>query len=216
MPAFCKARSRLSEVTMPGDIDPGEVIVTDALAVLVLSAWLVAVTVTIAGFGTVVGAVYKPSDEIVPTAALPLTVLFTDHVTVVFGVPVTVAVNCCVVVVCTVADVGDNVMVTDGGAAVIVVVALALFVLSATLVAVTVTVAGEGTEAGAVYKPPDVIVPNVALPPTTLFTAQVTVVFNVPVTVAVNCWVLLTCTLAEVGAICTATEEAASSYAPIS
>jgi len=73
-------------------------------------------------------------------------------------------------------------------------VALALpdFVASATLVAVTLTVAGEGGVKGAVYTavfaPLATIVPTVTFPPETPFTLQVTPVeaFPVPVTFAVN------------------------------
>jgi len=53
--------------------------------------------------------------------------------------------------------------------------ALSDFVASAWLVAVTVTVAGDGRSAGAVYTPLAVIVPTVALPPATPFTLQLTV-----------------------------------------
>jgi hypothetical protein len=56
-----------------------------------------------------------------------------------------------------------------------------------TLVAVTVTVAGLGTAAGAVYSPLALMVPIVLFPPGTPFTDQVTPVFEVPVTVAMNC-----------------------------
>ena len=59
-----------------------------AVAVLLVSAALVALTVTVCGLLSVAGAVYRPPLEIVPTAGL------TDHVTAVFVVPVTVAVNC--------------------------------------------------------------------------------------------------------------------------
>jgi hypothetical protein len=54
-----------------------ESIVTLAVALIELFAWLVAVTITIAGFGTVAGALYKPVVEIVPTVAFPPTILFT-------------------------------------------------------------------------------------------------------------------------------------------
>ena len=61
------------------------------------------------------------------------------------------------------------------------------FVPSAFEVAFTVTCAGFGIVPGAVYRPPELIVPQ-ALPlqpaPTKL---QVTPVFEVPVTAAVNC-----------------------------
>ncbi len=61
------------------------------------------------------------------------------------------------------------------------------FVGSATLVADTVTVLGDGTLFGAVYNPPAVMVPTLVLPPATPFTFQVTPKFDEPVTVAVNC-----------------------------
>jgi hypothetical protein len=74
----------------------GGVMVTLAVAVLLGSATLVAVTVTVCGLPSVAGAVYRPPLEIVPTAGL------TDHVTAGFVnpvaaalvVPVTVAENC--------------------------------------------------------------------------------------------------------------------------
>ena len=53
-----------------------------------------AVTVTVAGLGMVLGAVYNPFEEMVPAAALPPGVPFTCQVTAVFVAPVTVAVNC--------------------------------------------------------------------------------------------------------------------------
>jgi len=56
--------------------------------------------------GTVAGAVNKPLEEIVPALAL--------HVTAVFDVPVTVAVNCWVCDRGTVALVGDSVTETTG------------------------------------------------------------------------------------------------------
>jgi len=54
-------------------------------------------------------------------------------------------------------------------------------------VALIVTVAGLGTEAGAVYNPEELIVPNVELPPRMLFTDQVTVVLVGLTILAVNC-----------------------------
>jgi hypothetical protein len=53
-------------------------------------------------------------------------------------------------------------------------------------VAVTVTVAGVGTAAGAVYAPLLEIIPTVALPPLTPLTLQVTAVLDAFVTVAVK------------------------------
>lgn len=121
--------------------------VTTADADFVLSALEVAVTVTLAGLGGVAGAVYSPVVEIVPQAApeqpLPLTV----HVTAVFEVFATDAVNCLVSPAKTDALVGD--IVTETGN-VTVTVADADFVVSACDVAVTLTVGGLGTAAGAV------------------------------------------------------------------
>jgi hypothetical protein len=77
---------------------------------------------------------------------MPLTV----QVTLVFVVPFSVAVNCWVAPVCTVADGGDTVTDTRCGRAVIVTVCDADFVESALLVAVTVTGLGFGTITGAV------------------------------------------------------------------
>ncbi len=55
------------------------------------------------------------------------------------------------------------------------------------------------------YRPELEIVPTVALPPVTPFTCQVTAVLLVFCTVAVNCWVPLAATVADVGAIVTIT-----------
>jgi hypothetical protein len=75
-----------------------------------------AVTVTVAGLGMVLGAVYKPFEVIVPAAALPPGVPFTCQVTVVFVVPVTVAVNCVVAPGLSVAVVGVTVtVICEGG-----------------------------------------------------------------------------------------------------
>jgi hypothetical protein len=63
-------------------------IVVDAL--LVGSATLVAIAVTVCALATKAGAVYKPADEITPIAALR------DQVTAVFAVFMTVALNCTV------------------------------------------------------------------------------------------------------------------------
>src|ERR1700745_2178809 len=66
--------------------------VTVALALLVVSATLVAVTVCDPDW---LGAGYIPVALIVPVPEFPPPTLSTDHVTVVLLVPVTVAVNCC-------------------------------------------------------------------------------------------------------------------------
>jgi hypothetical protein len=64
--------------------------------------------------------------------------------------------------------------------------AVADFVASAWLLAVTWTSDGEGRSPGAVYTPAAVIVPLDVLPPATPFTLQVTLVSVVFVTLAVN------------------------------
>src|ERR1039458_9453269 len=143
----------------------GTLTVTIADADLVESAVLVAVTATLLGLGTVAGAGYKPLAEIVPTGGLAPAMPFTLHVTAVFVVPVTVAVNCCAPPVATVADDGETLTCTLFGAAAIVTVADADLVESAALVTVIVTVLGLGTVAGAVNRPPAEIVPTVELPP---------------------------------------------------
>jgi hypothetical protein len=55
------------------------------------------------------------------------------------------------------------------------------------LVAVIVTFAGDATAAGAVYNPVEEIVPQVAPVHPVPDAAQVTAVFDVPVTDTVNC-----------------------------
>jgi hypothetical protein len=77
---------------------------------------------------------------------------------------------------------------------------------SATLAARTVTDAGFGTAAGAVYRPDVEIVPFKAPPSTD----QVTAVFVVPVTVAANCCVSPSPTDAVPGATVTTTPAAAT------
>jgi hypothetical protein len=82
---------------------------------------------------------------------------------------------------------------------VIVIVALAIFVVSACATAETETAFGVGTTAGAVYKPLESIVPTLVFPPAAPFTCQFTPVVLVPLTVAVNCCVCLVCSVAEAG-----------------
>ena len=62
--------------------------VIEAVELSELSAWLVAVTLTVTGFGRSAGAVYKPAALILPVPD-PLTLQLTD----VFELPVTVAEN---------------------------------------------------------------------------------------------------------------------------
>jgi hypothetical protein len=88
------------------------------------SAWLVAVTVTVCCVVMLEGAVYSPVVLIEPTTGLM------DHVTAVFVVPETVAVNCCVCNGPRVDVVGETeTAITPGGVSVT--VAEALFVGSA-------------------------------------------------------------------------------------
>jgi|SRR5271157_464630 len=125
----------------------GGKIVTVTDADLVVSAFAVAVTVTCAGFGTAAGAVNRPLDEIAPQVAPEQPTPLRLHVTAVFVVPVTVAVNCCVFPATTCAVIGEMLTTTGGR---IVTDADAVLVLSATEVATTVTSAGVGTVPGAV------------------------------------------------------------------
>jgi hypothetical protein len=118
---------------------------------------------------------------------------------------VTVAVNCCAPLAATVAGDGETVTTTMLGETTAT-VADADFVESACDTAVTVTVLGFGTFAGAVYSPLEEIVPTVEFPPAWLFTSHMTAVFDVPVTVTVNCCVSLGWRVALVGKIWTAIE----------
>jgi hypothetical protein len=79
----------------------GGVMVTVAEADLVLSAWLVAVTVQVPG---AVGAEYSPVAVIAPQDA--------DQLTAVLAAPLTVTANCSVPPACTVAELGETVTVT--------------------------------------------------------------------------------------------------------
>jgi hypothetical protein len=102
----------------------------------------------------------------------------------------------------TSADAGETVTATGGR---MVTVADADLVPSATEVATTVTCAGLGTAAGAVYKPVDETEPQVLPEQPLPLTLQVTEVSVVFVTVAVNCCVLPATTSANFGEIVTAT-----------
>ena len=85
-----------------------------------------------------------------PSFWLPPFVPFTCQVTAVLALPITVAMNCLVVKFATVAVCGCTLTCTAEAVAVTVTIAESDFVESACDVAVTVTVAGFGTEAGAV------------------------------------------------------------------
>ena len=89
----------------------------------------------------------------VPVELLPPVTPFTFQVTDVFDVFCTVAVNCLVRPTRTLAVSGEMVMLTGGGGggcAVMVTVAEPTAAPTTALVAWTVTVAGEGTDGGAV------------------------------------------------------------------
>ena len=90
-------------------------------------------------------------------------------------------------------------------AATIVTFAEAAFVGSVTLVAFTVTVAGDGTLVGATNSPLLKIVPHAAPAQPTPLTVQVTSVFEVPDAIPANCWVLPALIVATFGFIMTVT-----------
>src|SRR5439155_1208218 len=96
-----------------------------------------ALTVTGFGLGTVLGAVYRPVAEMVPTVALPPGTSFTAQVTAVLSPPgaTTVAVNCCDRRVATLTGLGVTLTVTSPT----VTCAVPILVGSATLTALTVT-----------------------------------------------------------------------------
>jgi hypothetical protein len=172
------------------------------------SATLVAVTLTLGGDGGADGAVYvavsAPVLATVPSVAFPPETPSTLHVTRVSGCPdpLTLAVNPCAAPVITVAAIGATLTVTSLS---IPTLAAPLADGAATLVALTVTLAGDGKSPGAVYSPALEIVPTVAFPPSTPFTLHVTRVSVVPVTVAANACVAPKNTIALVGATLTVT-----------
>ena len=110
--------------------------------------------------------------------------------------PVTLAVNCWVCEADRLVLVGVTDTATGGFR---LTVALADFVGSAALVAVTVTVCALAIEDGAVYRPVEVSVPTGELK------VQVTAVSVEPVTLAVNCCACEVDKLTEAGEIPTAT-----------
>ena len=115
-----------------------------------------------------------------PEQPVPITLQLTP----VFEVPLTLALNCCVWPSATFAEVGEIVMPT---CSVTVTEALADLFRSATDVAVTVTNGGKGAWEGAVYRPPDVMLPHVVPAQPDPLRLQVTEVLDDPVTVALNC-----------------------------
>lgn len=120
--------------------------ISEADAVLVASAWLVAVTTIVCCEPIVAGALYNPF-AIVPTFGA------SDQLTVVLVVPETVGLNCVDCPAVNVAELGVSEMLTGGGGAtggVNITVLEAIFVESASLVAVIVTCVSLVIEEGAV------------------------------------------------------------------
>jgi hypothetical protein len=175
--------------------DPEELGLAVETAVTVTGA-VVTVPFPLEVVGTPLGATKRPDVEIYPVAWLPPMTPLTSHVTAVLETPFTVAINCCVVKIATVAAFGVTVTATCCATVTIAEPESDIF---AEETAVTVTVAGLGIVLGAVYNPFALIVPVVALPPGVPFTCQVTAVFVVPVTVARNCVVAPGLTVAEAG-----------------
>jgi hypothetical protein len=180
------------------------VTVMTAAAVFVGSATALAVKVTAGGTGAFAGAVYViaapdalPAADSAPHAAplhpLPdnvqLTPLFAESFA-------TVAVKLVVAPATTLAVVWERLTEIAAGAAVIVMAAVATFVVFATDVAVRATVAGFGMLPGAVYvtAPPDALlaadnVPHAAPVHPAPDSAHVTPAFELSfATVAVNAW----------------------------
>jgi hypothetical protein len=153
------------------------VMVTLALPDFIVSATLVAVTLTVAGDGGAGGAVYTavfaPFGTMVPTVEFPPAIPFTVHVTPVAGFPVpfTLAVITCAPPSGRVTGLGVTVTTMSSFRST---AADALAAEFALLTASTVTLAGDGSTAGAVYAPLEEIVPKVAFPPGTPLTLQET------------------------------------------
>jgi hypothetical protein len=160
---------------------------TLALDLFVGSATLVAVTVKFVLADTL-GAENKPALETVPEVA--------DHVTAVLLVPVTRALNCWLLPEVKLAAFGETDTDTAAAAGLTVTEARANLVASATLVAVMVAVV-DAVTLGAVNIPPLLIVPLLAV--------HTTPIFEVFLTLAVNCCVPAEVTLDEVGETVTLT-----------
>lgn len=203
----CPFRVTAAEV---GEIEtavPPAVIVTEAEANLLLSAAEVAVTLTVGGVGIEEGAVYKPLEFTTPHVAPPQPGPDIDHVTAPFAVPFTLAVNCCVLSIGVLAEVGDTDTLTIE--VVISTEADAYLVGSATDVAVTVTVGGEGNTDGAAYCPVEVNVPHKLPKQPTPDSDHATDLLEAPVTVARKDSLCLRGTVTDVGEIDTSTVEPA-------
>jgi hypothetical protein len=161
-------------------------ITTDAEPSFDGSAKLVAITVTVSGEGTAEGAVYRPALLTVPQDEPLHPAPCTLHVTAVFEVPATDAFNCSVAPATTEVLLGVTVTTTEG---IMVTIAEADLLASAMLVATTLTLAGVGGTAGALYTAEFELLESVPqeapLHPEPV-KLHATPVFDVPVTVAVN------------------------------
>ncbi len=149
------------------------------------SATLRAVSVTLAGDGRICGAVKSPPESTVPQAAPeqpgPDTLQFTAWLG--LPEPLTPAANCRVAPSSTLALPG---VTLTARSLIMVAAAEALFEGSATLRAVSVTLAGKGRFGGAEKSPPESTVPQAAPEQPDPDTLQFTLVFVVLVTVAVK------------------------------
>src|SRR5262249_8904108 len=121
--------------------------------------------------GTPRGATKTPELEIKPVVCVPPVTPLTCQVTALLTAPFTVAVNCGVVKIATLIWLGLTATATDCAMVTEAEPESAVF---ATDTADTITVAGFGTELGALYKPVELIVPTVELPPGVPFTCHVT------------------------------------------
>ncbi len=145
---------------------------------------------------------------IVPTVALPPAIPLTLHATrpAAPPSPATLAAKTCSSPVGTFAVGGETVTVKLSPR---LTVAESLADESAWLTAVTVTLGDDGSTVGAVYVavpvPVAAIVPTLEFPPAIKFTSHDTLVFEVPATIAWNCCVAPSNTLALLGAIVTVT-----------
>jgi len=139
----------------------------------------------------------------VPTVKLPPAMPLTSHVIAVPAATHKDAEKICDALTEMLAEAGA---IAFGAAQEIVTLALADFVGSATLVAVTVKLGGVGVMAGAEYvaesAPVAVMVPRIEFPPATLLTLQLTATLDVPtpVTVALKFADAPGATFAEFGA----------------
>src|SRR5437016_907080 len=89
--------------------------------------------------------------------------------------------------------------IASGGGAVMITLAELALVQSACDTAVTLTVDGLGTTAGALYTTDLQTTPKLEFPPVAPLTCHVTAVLFVFCTVAVNCWLCPAWTEAKVG-----------------